>query len=240
MYISLAAEPLFYLGSFPVTNSFLAASLVIVFLSAFSYFSTRDIKQIPRTKLQVIAFFIVSTIYNLTKSVAGLKAKEFAPLIGSFFLFILIGNWSGLMPGVGSLGFYDKHHNFVPFLRGATADLNMTLALALVSVFVTQYYGLKYLHLSYLKKFINFESPIKFFVGILEIVSEIAKIISFSFRLFGNIFAGEVLLVVISFLAPILAPTPFFVLEIFVGFVQALVFAMLTLVFLNMATVSHE
>ncbi|MCK4525128.1 MAG: F0F1 ATP synthase subunit A, partial [Candidatus Andersenbacteria bacterium] len=122
----------------------------------------------------------------------------------------------------------------------ANSDLNTTLALAIVSVLATQIFGIIALGVfKYGKKFINFSSPITFFVGILELVSEVAKMVSFSFRLFGNVFAGEVLLVVIMTLAPFIAPLPFFGLELFVGFVQALVFAMLTLVFLKMAVTAH-
>ncbi len=128
----------------------------------------------------------------------------------------------------------------VPLFRAGTADLNTTLALALISVFFTQVFGIKHNSLGYFKKFINFSSPIMFFVGILEIISEFAKVISFTFRLFGNIFAGEVLLAVILALVPVIAPMPFYGLELFVGFIQALVFAMLSLVFFNMASESHE
>jgi len=129
---------------------------------------------------------------------------------------------------------------FIPLLRAGTADINTTLALALISVIMTQVVGFKYLKLGYLKKYFNFSNPIMFFVGLLEMVSEVAKIISFAFRLFGNIFAGEVLLAVMLFLVPLIAPMPFYGLEIFVGFIQALVFSMLTLVFFDMATVSHD
>lgn len=136
----------------------------------------------------------------------------------------------------------DEHASvFVPLFRASTADLNTTIALALISVGMTQYYGVAYLGLSYFTKFLNFkQGPIFTFVGLLEIISELAKVISFAFRLFGNIFAGEVLLAVIAYLLPLIAPVPFLGLEIFVGFIQALVFAMLTLVFINMATVGHE
>lgn len=127
----------------------------------------------------------------------------------------------------------------VSLFRPGTADLNMTLALAIFSIVAVQFWGVKFLNLAYFKKFINFSSPINFFVGLLEIISEFAKIISFAFRLFGNIFAGEVLLVVITFLTLLLIPVPFYGLEIFVGFIQALVFAMLSLVFFNMATHKH-
>lgn len=127
----------------------------------------------------------------------------------------------------------------VSLFRPGTADLNMTLALAIFSIVAVQFWGVKFLNLAYFKKFFNFSSPINFFVGILELISEFAKIISFAFRLFGNIFAGEVLLVVITFLTLIIIPVPFYGLEIFVGFIQALVFAMLSLVFFNMATHKH-
>jgi F-type H+-transporting ATPase subunit a len=134
----------------------------------------------------------------------------------------------------------EEHAELVPLFRAGTADLNMTLALGILSVGLTQYYGLHFLKLSYLKKYINFSSPINFFVGVLEIVLELAKIVSFAFRLFGNIFAGEVLLAVIGFLVAIFAPMPFYGLELFVGFIQALVFSMLSLVMFNMATISHD
>lgn len=134
----------------------------------------------------------------------------------------------------------EEHAVFVPYFRGGTADINMTLALGLISIILTQFFGLWHQKLGYLTKFFNFSNPIMFFVGLLELVSEVAKVISFAFRLFGNIFAGEVLLVVIIHLTKVVIPMPFYGLEIFVGFVQALVFAMLSLVFFNMATLGHS
>lgn len=134
----------------------------------------------------------------------------------------------------------ESHEVFVPIFRAGTADLNMTLALALVSQVVAQGLGFKFVGGAYLHKFFNFSSPIMFFVGILELLGEFTKIVSYAFRLFGNIFAGEVLLVVISFLVPVVAPMPFYGLELFVGLIQGLVFAMLTVVFFNMATMSHD
>jgi F-type H+-transporting ATPase subunit a len=137
----------------------------------------------------------------------------------------------------------------VPFLRGATTDINMTLAIALVAMAFVEYMGFKTLGLTgYGGKFINvrefrrrgaFMGVIFFFVGLLEIVAELARIVSFTFRLFGNIFAGEVLLVVIGFLIPWVATVPFLGLELFVGLIQAFVFAMLTVVFTSTAMISH-
>jgi F-type H+-transporting ATPase subunit a len=134
----------------------------------------------------------------------------------------------------------EEHSVFVPYLRAGTADLNTTLALGLFSQVMAQLVGIKYLGFSYFKKFFNFKDPIMFFVGVLELVSEFSKVLSYAFRLFGNIFAGEVLLVVISALIPLVVPMPFYGLEIFVGFIQALVFALLSLVFFNVATISHD
>lgn len=132
-----------------------------------------------------------------------------------------------------------EHEETVHLFRGGTADLNATIALGIMSIFLVQFFGFKYLGIAYLGKFFNFSSPINFFVGFLELVSEMSRIISFAFRLFGNVFAGEVLLTVITFLAKIVVPMPFYGLEVFVGFIQALVFAMLSVVFFNMATLGH-
>ena len=129
----------------------------------------------------------------------------------------------------------------VPLFRAASSDLNTTLAIALVSVVMTQVFGLRTLGGEYVQRFFNFKGgPIGLYVGLLELIGEFAKIISFTFRLFGNIFAGEVLLAVIVFLLPWVAVLPFLGLELFVGFIQAFVFAILTLVFMTMATTSHE
>ena len=139
-----------------------------------------------------------------------------------------------------NIGFEEQETELIPFLRAGTADLNTTLALALIAMAAIQFYAVKYVGWKdYLTKFFNFSGPIEFFVGILELISEFAKIISFAFRLFGNIFAGEVLLVVIIFLIPIVVPVPFLGMEIFVGVIQAFVFSMLTLVFLSIATEKH-
>lgn len=242
MHISLAAEPIFHIGSFIFTNSLIASIITTIILISLGYLVSKNISKKP-TRFGAIVEEFFLFIMDLAESVGGKKAYEFVPLVLTFFFFILLANWLGLLPGFGSVVIErveHGHHEVIPLLRGATADLNTTLALALVSVFAAQFYGLSRLKLGYLKRFFNFSSPVDFFTGILELISEFAKIISFSFRLFGNIFAGEVLLVVIMTLLPIVAPLPFFGLEIFVGFIQALVFAMLTLVFIHSATAHGE
>jgi F-type H+-transporting ATPase subunit a len=129
----------------------------------------------------------------------------------------------------------------VPFLRAASTDLNFTLALALSTVLLVQIYGIQALGLGYFSKFFNFKGgAIGFFVGIFELISELSRIISFAFRLFGNIFGGMVLLFVLAFLVPWLLPVPFYGLEIFIGAIQAFVFALLALVFFAGSVVSHD
>ena len=237
----MAAEPVMSLFGLTITNSLLATFFLSVFFFVFSWrFSKIKLCTIPKPKsLQNIIEFTFEGLLSFFKSAAGEKTRTFFPLAATFFFFILFGNWMGLLPGFGSIGVWEIIHGelvLVPLLRGVTADLNTTVALAIVSVASLQYYGLKAMGVKYIKKFIDFSNPISFFVGVLEIISEFAKILSFSFRLFGNIFAGEVLLIVVGFLVPFLAPLPFLGLEIFVGLVQALVFVMLTLVFLRVAT----
>lgn len=235
LHISIVAEEIAKLGPVTVTNSLLTSWLVVGGLCLLGYKAGKNFKLRPSLK-QLLIEVPLEALYSLTKNVAGsTKAIIFFPFIATFFLFILLSNWSGLIPGVGTIKF-----GHVPLLRAPSADLNMTLALALFSVGLIQYFGFKSLGSGYLTKFFNFKNPIFTFVGILELISELAKVISFAFRLFGNIFAGEVLLAVTAFLIPVVVPIPFYGLEVFVGFIQALVFSMLTLVFLNMATVRAE
>jgi F-type H+-transporting ATPase subunit a len=129
----------------------------------------------------------------------------------------------------------------VPFLRAAGTDLNFTFALALISMFMVQFYGVQALGMGYFSKFINLKGGgMGFFLGLIELISEFAKVLSFAFRLFGNIFGGQVLLFVMAFLVPWFLPVPFYGLEIFVGLIQAFVFGILTLVFFQLGVVSHD
>lgn len=241
MEISLVAEKLSQIGKYPITNSLLATFGVMVFLILISVFARKKIKDVPSGFTNFIEL-IIESLFNLFNSVTQDRklTKKFFPIVATIFLFVIVSNWSEILPGVGSIGL--KHdHQIIPFFRAPSSDLNFTLGLAIISVITVQVFGILSLgFLKYIKKYINFRSPINFFVGILELVSEFAKLISFSLRLFGNIFAGEVLLLVIAFLVPLIAPIPFYALEIFVGFVQALIFSMLTLVFLTMAVKTAE
>lgn len=246
IHVSISAEPIFHLGSFPITNAMLTGVVVSALLVGFAYwFSTHlNAKGKRVSTIQNTLELIVEGFYNLMISIAGeRKARSFFPVISTLFLYILLSNWIGLLPGVGTIGIISKHQGeelFAPLVRPPTADLNSTLGLALFSVVGAQVVGVRFLGIGYFSRFFNFRNPGKFVLGLLEFTSELSRIISFAFRLFGNIFAGEVLLSVSLALLPFLAPLPFLGLEVFVGVIQALVFAVLTLVFWNMASLSHE
>lgn len=246
VHVALAAEKIFDLGPIPITNSILTTWIVTLLLIGFAYFATRKITKIPQG-LQNIAEAAIEAFQDLVSSIAGEKTKIFLPIIATFFFFILFGNYFGLLPGIGSVGFFehpvtsDQKPVFVPLLRSINSDLNTTAALAIVSLLLTHYLAIKYLGLShYISKFISL-NPIFLFVGLLELIGEATKILSLSFRLFGNIFAGEVLLTTASTrLFAFIVPIPFYFLELLVGFVQALIFAMLTLVFMVILTSKAE
>lgn len=248
-HIQLPAEKVGEVGGFPIVNSMLATWVAMLLLLLFSWMATRHIREVPG-RLQGLLEMVLEFFLGLVDSVAGpTMGRRFFTIVATIFLFIVVNNWLGLFPLFGSLGFWvtegaghAAEPEFVPLLRSASTDLNTTIALAIVSVALTQVYGVRALGFgSYLGKFINLKGgPIGIFVGLLEAISEFAKIISLSFRLFGNIFAGEVLLATMAFLIPWVASVPFMGLELFVGMMQAFVFAMLTLVFMTMATISHE
>lgn len=241
--ISIKPETIFHIFGFPITNSLFTASIVVILFFFLSIHYYTQSKKKKKSGLYYVVHFIVHTIYQMFESILGDKIMVIFPLLFSFFMFIILQNWFGLLPGVGSILVSVVEHGekmHFPLFRGGNADLNTTFALALISVGAIQFYGVKYLGINYFKKFLNFTNPINFFLGILEIVSEFSKVLSFSFRLFGNVFAGEVLLTIVAFLVPVFASFPFIILEVFVGFVQALVFSMLTAVFISGAVTAHH
>jgi F-type H+-transporting ATPase subunit a len=182
---------------------------------------------------------LVEIFYDLTETIAGKHTTIIFPFFMSFFLFILITNWTGLIPGNGAIGIKEGK-NLVPFFRNATSDLNMTLALTLISLFATHFFAIRTVGIKeYLGRYFSL-NPINLFVGILEILSEFTKLISLSFRLFGNIFAGEILLATLGSIFAFVLPIPFIALEILVGLVQAMVFSMLTMVFMTILMTPHS
>ncbi len=236
--ISIKAETIFHIGNVAVTNSMFMGTVTALLLVSVCLVLRSKLKTVPG-KLQGWFEMVMEGGLDLMDSILGSreKSERYFPVVFSIFLFVLIANWLGLLP----LSHIMIGH--APILRAATADLNFTIALAAMSVLGVNLLGVAAIGLRAHagKFFINpLKNPIGSFVGILEFVSEFVKIISFSFRLFGNVFAGEVLLTIVAFLVPYVVPLPFLFLEVFVGLVQALIFSMLTLVFLGMATVSHD
>ena len=312
-HISIKGETVFEILGFPITNSFIVTTLVVFIFSFIARYYYRELQKEERSLRFYALHSIFVGLYGMFESILREKVTVFYALLGSFFFFILMSNWSGLIPGVGSIlikpqvnstevikeesvytdelskekiteseqpveieeNTADSHNEVItettdssevivlneeadleenvdevshesgkiPLLRGGTADLNTTVALALISVFMTQLYGFKFLGpKKHLQKYFDFRDPIMIMLGPLEIIQEFARIISFGFRLYGNIFAGEVLLTIVPFLLPVFFSfivAPMFLMEIFVGLVQALVFVMLSAVFINMA-VSHH
>lgn len=260
---TLYAEPIFNLAGLPVTNSLLTSWLAVAIIIVASIALRRRVALIPRG-LQNLAETMLEGALSLADSVTGSRQKSltFLPLVLPLFLFILVSNWLGIIPGVGSIGFIHggDHPTFVPLLRGSTADLNTTLALAIASIVITHIAGVVMTGAwAHINRFVavkelmaipgevrrgNFAAilvnPIHFFVGLIEVVGELAKIASLSFRLFGNVFAGEVLLGAMAAIFAYALPIPFLFLEVLVGLIQALIFAMLVLVFLTIMSTSHQ
>jgi F-type H+-transporting ATPase subunit a len=220
-HIHIEATVLFYIGPLPVTNTIFSAWLTMAVLVAASYLGTRQMKLIP-SGLQNFLEYVVELLLGVCETTAGRKGRQFFPIVATAFLFILTSNWMGLLPGYGD----------TPWLRSANSDLNITAAMALIVFFLVQGWAIKTRGpFGYLKEFVV-PNP-------LHLLSELSRPVSLALRLFGNIFAGEVLLVVMAGLIPLAIPVVFFGLEIFVGIVQALIFSMLTLVFLTIATAHH-
>ncbi len=260
--ISMVPEPVFSIGGLSITNSFIAMLLGDLFIFLLVWVGTKKMELVPRGAQNFVEM-IVAGAYDFAEDVAGKEnARKYFPLVMSIFLFVLVSNWIELLPGVDTIGVIHKigeghgyavssflglqnlvaakgPYQLAAFARTPSTDLNLTVGLALISVIYTQIAGIQVKGLGYFKRFIDLSNPLNFFVGLLEIVSETAKIISFSFRLFGNLFAGTVLLFVMTFLVPLFLVLPFYGLEVFVGFIQAFVFAILTLIFLVLA-VSHH
>lgn len=254
----LAAEPLAHIGSFAITNSYVNSVLTVLGFVIVGYLikkavgaSTRDhapkgLHNFGESVLELMLSYIDRVTHDRKKSLA------FLPIVGSLFLFILVSNWIGLLPGTGSIGFFHASE-FIPLFRPANTDLNMTLAMAVLAVVSSHILGIAAIgFFKYANKFVKLGdlyhalislSPVKiltagieFFVGFIEIFSEVAKMVSLSLRLFGNVFAGEVLLTVLASLISIGVPLPFMALELLVGLIQAMVFSLLTLVYLTVAT----
>jgi F-type H+-transporting ATPase subunit a len=279
--VEVAPEPL--VPGF--TNSMLVTLIVDVILIALAVAGTLSMKLVPRG-LQNVLEYTIESLYNLFRSISAEYVGRAFPIVATIFLFVLVSNWFGLLPGVGSIGIcHEPHHEeehatlridigermaqrgavvpvaeegvghaeeslylgceageiLTPIFRAPSTDLNMTLALSLIAVGMVEYFGFQALGAGYLRKFFNFkEGFIMGAVGILEFISELARIPAFMFRLFGNIFAGEVLIMVMIFLLPLILPLPIYAFEVFVGFIQAFIFAVLAMAFVAIAVTPHS
>ena len=278
IHISARAEPLACIGGervgeacsagtiLPITNSLVMTVLVDLVLLLVIIFGARNMQLVPRG-FQNLVEVVVEGFYNFALGIDPRNVSKFFPLPATIFIFFLVANMLGLIPGVGSIGicvpaapeaaaaapaaasssvlsglpaYCGAGNILIPFLRAPAADLNVTFAFALVAVFMIEFFGVQALGLSYFTRFFNIrEGALGFFVSIIELISEISRIISFAFRIFGNIFGGEVILIVMSFLLGYVLPLPFYGFELFVAFIQAVIFAVLTLVFMSIAVVAH-
>jgi F-type H+-transporting ATPase subunit a len=260
--IAVPVDTLFSIGGYPVTNTFLVTIATILIILFCFWLAIRNMRMIPR-RWQNLVEWATELLLNLCEEVAGKEnGRRFFPWVSTIFLLVLFANWWEVIPGVETVGTIDRSlpgcanvqatagifltgatsNCIVPWLRPPSTDLNFTLAIAVISVFMTQVYGIRRLGVGqHILKYLNFrEGVLGVAIGLLEFVLEMIRVVSFSFRLFGNLFAGDTLLLVMAFLIPFVAPIPFYFLEVFVGFIQAFVFAMLTLVFMTLATTPHE
>lgn len=265
------------IGDFYLTNTIIAvliADALLIWMALSFYRATKGGKSlIPKGFSGAVEAFL-EVLYNLTEGTAGKWTRFIFPWFATITLLVLVINWTELIPGVDSIGIIheaedhgyaiqdlgwattliaeepahgEKGYGLIPFVRVTSTDLNFTVALALIAVFMVQVIGIKAQGGAYFKKFwfteTMFTKPmlgvIDFGVGLLELISEFSKVLSFSFRLFGNIFAGSVLLFVIGTLVPVFAQSMFLMLEFFVGLIQAVVFGLLTMTFMAQATQGH-
>ena len=235
---------------FAVTNTLLSAWIVTIVIILFFVVGAGKKSLVPG-RFQSVIETLFEAIINFSSAVLGRDmARKAFPIVATIFFFVLFNAWLGLLPIYQFLGFTESGDNLIKvhLLRPAGTDLNMPLALALVSFVLVEFWGFKAHGFGYLKKFFAFGSILRkglfqglidVFVGILELLSELIRVVSFTFRLFGNMTAGEILVVMITFLVPLVATNFVYGLELLVGLIQSVIFAGLTLVFLSVA-VSHE
>lgn len=258
----LPAETVFHISGFAIKNSMIAMWITMLFLVIFSFVVTRRMKIVPG-RLQSVFEAILGWLYDLCCSVAGPEnGRRFFPIVATIFLLVGFNAWFGLVPGFGSITAHTAE-GVVPLIRPANTDINTPLAIALVSFVFVEITALRSVGIRYLKKFLNFgefshsvgkifkgkvgsglfglvTGGINIFTGLLEGLAEFIRIISLTFRLFGNMTAGEILLLVAAFLLPFVVPVVFYGLELLIGFIQALIFSGLTLIYVTVAVTPHE
>jgi F-type H+-transporting ATPase subunit a len=254
-HVALPSEVLFEVAGFPITNTLIASWLTVIVLVVVFYVCTRKMKLIPG-RLQNLAEMAVETLLNFVKSAAGEKhARLLFPAVATIFIYVITNAYLALLPFFGTIVVTGQEGTAVPLFRAANTDINVPLSIAVMSFIFVEFWGMKSLGaFRYLGEFFNvgqirrgvkelFTGKIRpaitniafgfinLFVGLLEVFSHLIRIVSFTFRLFGNMTAGEILLLISAFLIPLVFTIPFYGLELLIGFIQALIFAGLTLVF---------
>ncbi len=266
-HVALPAEPVAHVGSFSITNTLIASWFTILVLVGLSIFLTRKMKLIPG-RSQGMAEVVVEGLLNFVESVAGKKhTRMLFPGVATIFIYVIFNAYLALLPFFGTIGIHHSahgHEEFISIFRAANTDINVPLSIALMSFFFVESWGMRAIGVThYLSEFINarqflqglkelFTGKIKtgpmnmvfgfinLFVGVLEIFSHLTRMLSFTFRLFGNMTAGEILILVSCFLIPLVFTIPFYGLELLIGMIQALIFSGLTLVFGTIAVSPHE
>ena len=238
IHVAIAAEKLGEFFGIPITNTLITSWVVIGILVAFAFIFRTRLKMVPG-KMQTLIEEAFTFVYDYVAETLESRemARRFFPLLMTIFLFVFVGNMIHFVPGIGSVGFF-RGDAFEPLLRAPNTDLTMPLVLAIISFFVIEITGILAIGFwKYSSKFLQnpFSNPIGFAVGIIELIGELVRVISLSFRLFGNILAGEIIIAVAIFFAPYLLPVPLMMFEIFIGFLQAAIFALLTLFFIKLA-----
>ena len=236
IHVAIASEKLGEFFGVPITNTLITSWIVIAILVAVAFLVRGKLKMIPG-KFQTLLEEMFAYVYGYVAETLESRemARKFFPLLMTIFLFVFASNILEFIPGVGSLGFWHGEE-FLPLFRSVNTDLNIPLMLAIVAFFVVEITGILTIGvIKYGKKFIDLRSPIGFAVGLVELIGELVRVVSLSFRLFGNILAGEVIILVATYFMPYFLPVPLIMFEIFIGFLQAAIFSLLTLFFIKLA-----
>ena len=270
-HVSLPAEAIAHVGTFSITNTLIASWFTILVLFGLFYLATRKMQQVPGRLQALAEVVVEGLLNFVESVAGKQHARLLFPGIATIFLYVITNAYMGLLPIFGTIGLFEHGHGqgheavFVPFLRAANTDINLPLSIALVSFVLVETWGMRVVgFFHYTGEFVNTrqlglglkqlfqgklrEAPlnivfgfINFFVGFLEIFSHLTRMLSFTFRLFGNMTAGEILVLVSCFLIPMIFTIPFYGLELLIGLIQALIFSGLTLVFGTVAISSaHE
>ena len=239
--VHLAPQKIVEIGGFTITNTLLSAWLTTIVVILLFGLGARSMKMVPG-RLQGFVEMFIEALYNFIKGVAGERyARPFFPILATIFIFVAFNAWMALLPIYPTVGFKADGHDEITthLLRSAGTDINMPLALAIIAFLFAEIWGFKAQGIRYLKEFFRGPNPLDTFIGIIEFLSHFIRVISFTFRLFGNMLAGEIVLFMMTFLLVFLVPLVFYGLELLVGGVQALIFMGLTLVFTVMGVASH-